>query len=377
VTTVFEHARKLDAHGEVDDFWMLVDGDTITATGHGAAPAADSRIDVGGKWLVPGFIDLHCHGGGGFSFEDGPEAILGALATHRAHGTTRSVISLVTNPLAELRSSLAMIADLCDADPLILGSHVEGPFLELEHRGAHNPDFLREPQPEIVAELLEAARGTLKHMTIAPDLVNALECVDVLVEAGVVVAVGHTNATFEQAEAAFTRGARMLTHVFNAMPGIHHRAPGPVVAAFEDERVVLEIVLDGVHVHPDVAALTFSSAPGRVAIVTDAMAAAGSADGDYQLGSLAVTVTNGQAVLRGTNTIASSTLTMDNALLIAMESVGLSPSAAVEALTLAPARALGLEHRFGLLAEGFAADAVMLEHGWAVAGVWGAGTRLH
>ncbi len=131
------------------------------------------------------------------------------------------------------------------------------------------------------------------------------------------------------------------------------------------------------HVHPDVAALTFSSAPGRVAIVTDAMAAAGSADGDYQLGSLAVTVTNGQAVLRGTNTIASSTLTMDNALLIAMESVGLSPSAAVEALTLAPARALGLEHRFGLLAEGFAADAVMLDHGWAVAGVWGAGTKLH
>jgi len=381
VTTVFEHARKLDANGEVDDFWMLVDADTITATGHGAAPtalvtAADSRVDVGGQWLVPGFIDLHCHGGGGFSFEDGSEAILGALATHRAHGTTRSVISLVTNPLPELCSSLAMIADLCDADPLILGSHVEGPFLEMEHRGAHNPDFLRDPQPEVIGELLAAARGTLRHMTIAPDLVNALECVDVLVEAGVVVAVGHTNATFEQAQAAFGRGARMLTHAFNAMPGIHHRAPGPVVAALEDDRIVLELVLDGVHVHPDVAALTFSSAPGRVAVVTDAMAAAGSADGDYQLGSLAVTVTNGQAVLRGTTTIASSTLTMDNALRIAMESVGLSPSAAVEALTLAPAKALGLEKRFGLLAEGFAADAVVLDHRWAVTGVWGAGAQL-
>ena len=381
MTTVFEHARKLDANGEVDDFWMLVDADTITATGHGAAPtalvtAADSRVDVGGQWLVPGFIDLHCHGGGGFSFEDGSEAILGALATHRAHGTTRSVISLVTNPLPELCSSLAMIADLCDADPLILGSHVEGPFLEMEHRGAHNPDFLRDPQPEVIGELLAAARGTLRHMTIAPDLVNALECVDVLVEAGVVVAVGHTNATFEQAQAAFGRGARMLTHAFNAMPGIHHRAPGPVVAALEDDRIVLELVLDGVHVHPDVAALTFSSAPGRVAVVTDAMAAAGSADGDYQLGSLAVTVTNGQAVLRGTTTIASSTLTMDNALRIAMESVGLSPSAAVEALTLAPAKALGLEKRFGLLAEGFAADAVVLDHRWAVTGVWGAGAQL-
>lgn len=376
MTTVFEHARKLDADGEVDDFWMLVTDDTITETGHGAAPAADSRIDVGGQWLVPGFIDLHCHGGGGFSFEDGPEAILGALAVHRAHGTTRSVISLVANPLAELRSSLAMIADLCDADPLILGSHLEGPFLEAEHRGAHNPDFLREPQPEIVAELLSAARGTLRHTTIAPDLVNALECVDVLVEGGVVVAVGHTNATFEEARAAFGRGARMLTHAFNAMPGIHHRAPGPVVAALEDDRVVLELVLDGVHVHPDVAALTFSAAPGRVAIVTDAMAAAGSADGDYQLGSLAVTVTNGQAVLRGTNTIASSTLTMDGALRIAIDSVGLSPRAAVEALTLAPAKALGLERRHGLLAPGFVADAVQLDHRWAVTGVWGAGARL-
>lgn len=376
MTTVFEHARKLDADGEVDDFWMLVNADTITATGHGSAPAADARIDVGGQWLVPGFIDLHCHGGGGFSFEDGADAIRGAVATHRAHGTTRSVISLVTNPLAELRSSLAMIADLCDADPLILGSHVEGPFLEHEHRGAHNPDFLREPQPEALAELLAAARGTLRHMTIAPDLVNALECIDVLVEAGVVVAVGHTNATFDETKAAFGRGARMLTHAFNAMPGIHHRAPGPVVAALQDDRISLELVLDGIHVHPDVAALAFSSAPGRVAIVTDAMAAAGSADGDYQLGSLAVTVTNGQAVLRGTSTIASSTLTMDRALRIAMDSVGLSPRATVEALTLAPAKALGLEKRFGLLAPGFAADAVQLDHQWSVTGVWGAGAPL-
>jgi N-acetylglucosamine-6-phosphate deacetylase len=154
MSTVFEHARKLDATGEVDDFWMLVEADTIVATGHGSAPDASARVDVGGRWLVPGFIDLHCHGGGGFSFDNGPDAITAAMAVHRAHGTTRSVISLVANPLSVLKESLETIAALAQADPLILGAHLEGPFLEQEHRGAHNRDFLREPLPSDVAELL-------------------------------------------------------------------------------------------------------------------------------------------------------------------------------------------------------------------------------
>jgi len=376
VTTVFEHARKLDAHGEVDDFWMLVDGDTIAATGTGAAPAAGSRVDVGGHWLVPGFIDLHCHGGGGFSFDNGPDAIASALAVHRAHGTTRSVISLVANPLAALKDSLETIAELVKLDPLILGAHLEGPFLEETHRGAHNPDFLREPLPSDVAELLRAAHGTLRQITLAPDLPNALEAIEVLVEAGVTVAVGHTNATFEQTKLAFASGARLLTHAFNAMPGIHHRAPGPVVAAFDDDRVVIEVILDGLHVHPEVVRLAFDSAPGRVALVTDAMAAAGSTDGDYQLGSLAVTVADGKAVLRGTDTIAGSTLTLDRAVQLAITEVGLKPHEAIAAVTTTPARALGLDTSLGLLSSGYAADAVILDHGWTVTEVWAAGERL-
>ena len=376
MSIVFEHARKLDAHGEVDDFWMLVDDDTITSVGHGAAPSADVRVDVGGRWLTPGFIDLHCHGGGGFAFDDGADAITNALAVHRAHGTTRSVISLVANPLALLRDSLEVIAEIAAHDPLVLGAHLEGPFLELEHRGAHNADYLREPQPSAIDDLLQAAHGSLRQLTIAPDLPNALESIEILVEAGVTVAIGHTNASFEQTKDAFAAGARMLTHAFNAMPGIHHRAPGPVVAAFENERVVIELILDGLHVHPDVAALAFASAPGRVALVTDAMAAAGATDGDYQLGSLAVTVADGKAVLRGTSTIAGSTLTLDRALRLAISAVGLSASEAVAAVTLTPARALGLDSRLGLLAPGFAADAVLLDHDWAVTEVWAAGRRL-
>ncbi len=373
MTTVFEHARKVDAHGEVDDFWMLVDGDTITATGHGTAPTADSRVDVGGQWLVPGFIDLHCHGAGGFSFDDGPEAIASALAVHRSHGTTRSVISLVANPLTSLRESLAAIAAL--GDPLVLGAHLEGPFLEHDHRGAHNAAYLLEPQPAVVAQLLEAAAGHLAQLTIAPELPNALEVVEILVESGVTVAVGHTSADSVQTQRAFDAGARLVTHAFNAMPGIHHRAPGPVVAAFDDDRVVIELILDGLHVHPQVAALAFRSAPGRIALVTDAMAAAASTDGDYQLGSLAVTVADGKAVLRGTSTIAGSTLTLDSALRRAIHEVGLTPREAVEAVTLTPARALG-RRDLGLLAEGYAADAVLLDHGWNVTEVWAAGAKL-
>lgn len=376
MTVVFEHARKIDATGEVDDFWMLVDGDTITSVGHGAAPAAAERVDVGGKWLAPGFIDLHCHGGGGFSFDNGADAIAGALAVHRAHGTTRSVISLVANPLAMLRQSLEVIAEIAAHDPLVLGAHLEGPFLEVEHRGAHRADYLREPQPSAIDDLLQAAHGSLRQLTIAPDLPNALESIEILVEAGVTVAIGHTAATFEQTKAAFTAGARMLTHGFNAMPGIHHRAPGPMVAAFENEAVVIELILDGMHVHPEVAALAFASAPGRIALVTDAMAAAGSVDGDYQLGSLAVTVADGRAVLRGTETIAGSTLTLDKALRVALGPVGLSPRDAVAALTLTPATALGMGDRLGLLAPGYAADAVLLDHDWSVTSVWGAGQRI-
>ena len=376
MTTLFEHARKLDAAGQVDDFWMLVDGDSIVSVGTGAGPAADESVDLGGDWLTPGFIDLHSHGAGGFSYDDGAEAIEAALAVHHAHGTTRSVISLVANPVAALEASLVAIAGLVDTDPLVLGSHLEGPYLSPERPGAHNPEFLRDPQPAELDRLLLAARGTLRQITIAPELPNALELIEILVENEVMVAVGHSQADFDLTRKAFDLGARLLTHAFNAMHGIGHRAPGPVIAAFEDARVTIELILDGEHVHPDVAALAFRSAPGRIALITDAMAAAGSSDGDYALGSLTVEVRDGIAHLAGTDTIAGSTLTQDRALRMAIERVGVAPADAVAALTLTPARALGLDARHGLLAPGFVADAVHLDSHWAVQRVWANGAAL-
>ncbi|MCB1280379.1 MAG: N-acetylglucosamine-6-phosphate deacetylase [Salinibacterium sp.] len=355
---------------------MLVEGDTIAATGSGRAPdrpSASQSIDVAGNWLVPGFIDLHCHGGGGHSYDDRTEEILAARAMHRSHGTTRSVLSLVANPLAQLRESLAVIADLADADPTILGSHLEGPFLADGKRGAHNPAYLTPPQPLEVEELIGAARGTLRQLTLAPELPGALETIDVLIEAGVAVAIGHTEADFDLAREAFDRGARILTHAFNAMNGIHHRAPGPIIAAFEDDRVTIELILDGQHVHPDVAGMAFRGAPGRIALITDAMAAAGKGDGDYRLGTLNVTVLDGLATVRGTRSIAGSTLTQDVALRTAIEHAGVHPVDAIASLTTVPARALGLDHQFGRLAPGFAADAAILDAGLHVTRVWANG----
>lgn len=377
MTTLLRGARLLDERGErtgAGGAWLLLDGDVIRATGTGEAPAADETIDLGQATLAPGFVDIHTHGGGGHSVDGGLAELAGALAAHRAHGTTRSVVSFVSAPLAELREGLAEVAGLVARDPRVLGSHLEGPYLAPARRGAHEESFLRHPDPESIAGLIEAAAGTLRQVTLAPELPGGLEAVAQLAEAGVVPAVGHTEADEATARAAFDAGARLLTHAFNAMPGIGHRAPGPVIAAIDDERVTLELVLDGLHVHPHVARLLWDAAPGRVALITDAMSAAAYADGDYRLGTLNVTVRDGLAVLSGTDTIAGSTLTQDVALHQAI-AMGATPAAAIAALTTIPARAIGIEG-LGLLEPGHPADIVALDVGWHVTSVWSLGERV-
>ena len=374
--TLVRAGHLVDVSGSTADGWVVLAGDVIEAVGSGGAevPASDVTVDLGDAVLAPGFLDLHGHGGGGAAYED--DAFDAALAVHRAHGTTRSVLSLVANPLPELASSLERIRTVAAADPLVLGVHLEGPFLSPHNKGAHNESFLVDPSPSAVDALLDAGRGVLRQVTIAPELPGALDAVRRFVAAGVVVAVGHTVCTIDQARAAFDAGATVLTHAFNAMPGLHHRAPGPIAAALEDDRVTLELILDAVHVHPAAARVLLRAAPGRVALITDAMAAAGSPDGSYGLGSLTVTVTDGVARVAGTDTIAGSTLTQDQALRLAVSDAGASLPEAVAALTSVPASALGLGDRFGRLAPGYAADLVALSPALRVQRVWGAGREL-
>lgn len=373
-TTLVRAARLVDGAGPVPDGWVLVGGDTILQAGTGVAPDADEVVDLGDATLVPGFVDLHGHGGATQAYED--DDFSAALAAHRMHGTTRSVVSLVANPVPDLVRSLGRIRDVMATDPLLIGAHLEGPFLSPDNKGAHNEDFLVAPTPAAVEALLAAGEGVIRQVTIAPELPGALDAVGRFDEAGVTVAVGHTVGTYEQARAAFDAGATVLTHAFNAMPGLHHRRPGPIGAAVEDERVTLELILDGVHVHPAAARTLFRAAPGRIALITDAMGAAGAADGPYRLGSLDVTVTDGVAHVTGTDTIAGSTLTQDVALRNAVRLTGQSLPDAVAALTSVPARAIGLDDRFGRLAPGFAADLVALSPALEVLRVWGAGQPL-
>ncbi|SEL00286.1 N-acetylglucosamine 6-phosphate deacetylase [Blastococcus sp. DSM 46786] len=376
MTTLLRGGRAVDAAGRRDDAWLLLDRGTIAAAGTGDAPAAEDVVELAGAWVTPGFVDLHVHGGGGHAAEDGADGIRGALEVHRSHGTTRSLVSLVAAPVERLEASLAAIADLAAHDDRVLGAHLEGPFLSPERCGAHEPEHLVAPAPAVVDRLLAAARGTLRLVTVAPELPGALDAVARLTAAGVTVAVGHTAAGMALTEQAFGAGARVLTHALNAMPALGHRAPGPVGAALADPRVTLELVLDGHHVHPVVAGLLLAGAPGRVALVSDAMAAAGADDGRYRLGRSDVVVRDGVARIAGTGTLAGSTLTLDDALRRAVDVVGLDPVAAVTALTAAPARALGLGDRLGLLAPGYVADAVVLDEGWSVRQVWARGCRV-
>jgi N-acetylglucosamine-6-phosphate deacetylase len=270
---------------------------------------------------------------------------------------------------------LEHIAELTADDPLVLGSHLEGPFLATHRCGAHDPAVLMAPDAESVERQLVAADGTLAMVTIAPELPGADDAIARFVDAGVVVAIGHTDADHDTARRAFDAGATVLTHAFNAMAPMLHRAPGPVMAAV-DSGAVLELILDGVHVHPSVAAGLFRLAPGRVALITDAISAAGCADGTYPLGSLTLEVRDGRATLVGSDTLAGSVLTQDDALRRAIDVLGIDPVDAVRALTAVPAAALG-RGDLGWLRAGNRADLVLMDDGWSPTLVVGDGAVLH
>ena len=286
-------------------------------------------------------VDAHCHGGGGHSFGDTVEGTLAAAAAHRDAGTHAMVASLVSLPLPETVRQIAVVREAMDQDSSLLGIHVEGPFLAPERKGAHDLAALALPTPQVVEALLAAGGEALRQVTIAPELPGALDAIEQCVAAGVVVAVGHTQADAALAREAFDRGATLVTHAFNAMRGVTAREVGPVGAALADERVFLEVIADGLHVDPGLLPVLFRAAPGRIVLVTDAMAAACAADGDYRLGSLDVEVRAGRAVVAGTDTLAGSTLTLARAIEVCVKA-GVPRDDAVVAATTVPRTALRL-----------------------------------
>ncbi|GGU88486.1 N-acetylglucosamine-6-phosphate deacetylase [Streptomyces filipinensis] len=351
--------------GVVDDGRVSVEGTRIVAT---AAESAEV-VDVTGHWLVPGFVDIHNHGGGGASFSGTPEQILTAIRTHRLHGTTTLVASTVTDEMDLLVRQAGLLSELAEQGE-IAGIHFEGPFISPCRKGAHSEELLRDPDPAEVRKLIDAARGRAKMVTLAAELPGGIDSVRLLAEHGVIAAIGHTDATYEQTVEAIEAGATVATHLFNAMPPLGHRAPGPVAALLEDERVTVELINDGVHLHPAALELAFHRAgASRVAFITDAMDAAGTGDGRYMLGPLEVEVSEGVARLVEGGSIAGSTLTQDRAFQRAVTVDKLSVEDAVAALSANPARLLGLFDRVGSLEPGKDADLLLLDADFALKGV--------
>ncbi|ELR82684.1 MULTISPECIES: N-acetylglucosamine-6-phosphate deacetylase [Mycobacterium] len=356
--------------------WLETAGGRIAAAAPGPPPRPPDR-DYPDCTVVPGFIDMHVHGGGGASYTDA-DAIGDAAAFHLRHGTTTTLASLVTAAPQELLGGVRALTDATRRGT-IAGIHLEGPWLNRAQCGAHDRTQMRDPDPDEIEGLLTAGGDAIKMVTLAPELPGTDAAISRFVDAGVVVALGHTDASYEQTRRAIELGATVGTHLFNAMPPLHHREPGPALALLRDPRVTVELIVDGVHLHPDVARAVIEAAGAdRVAVITDAIAAAGRADGAYRLGAVRIDVVSGVARVQGTSTIAGSTATMDR-LFRAVAGFGADRdaglAAAVQVTSATPARALGLE-RVGSLRPGYDANLVVLDRDLRVSDVMARGDWL-
>jgi N-acetylglucosamine-6-phosphate deacetylase len=388
-TTALYASRILTPEEEISDGVIVVEADHIVSIGHRdqirVPPGAIDYVATGST-IVPGFLDLHIHGAGGHDvMEANPRALDQITSTVARYGTTSIVATTVTAPVDETCSSLAGIARYIrsheiaeQGGPLaaeILGIHLEGPFISKARRGAHPSDSIAMPSVEMLDKFLKASDGLVKIVTLAPELPGAMAVIESALAAGVVVAIGHTDADYEQSRAAIQAGARHAAHVYNAMRPFSHRDPGVIGAILTDPEVTAEIIADGVHVAgPAIQVLLGAKGFDTVLLVSDGMAATGMPDGKYRLGNFDVSV-HGGVCRNAEGRLAGSTLTLDYALrnIVAL---GLPFADAVRMATVLPARRLGLAGKKGILAVGADADLVVLTPELRIAGVMTRGAGL-
>ncbi|MBO3086356.1 N-acetylglucosamine-6-phosphate deacetylase [Cellulomonas fengjieae] len=389
-TPLVLRGRLVTPRGVVDDGAVVVDDATIVWVGPAAGlPRGWSLPEPTDVTLLPGLVDLHCHGGGGASFPDAVDAsdARRAVDEHRRHGTTSLVASLVTAAPDVLLERTAVLAGLADAGEIV-GIHLEGPFLSTVRCGAQNPADMRAGDPLLVRRIAQAARGHLVTMTVAPEVPGFDDVLDALVDVGAVPSIGHTDATAEQVDEAVDRGFDLLaarsnrrltaTHLFNGMRPLHHRDPGPVaacLAAAARGELVVELVADGTHLADGTVRSVFDLVgAGSIALVTDAMAAAGMPDGEYRLGPMDVRVADGVARVADEGGAIAGGVAHLLDVVRHVVAAGIPLADAVLSAASVPADVLG-RRDLGALAAGRRADLVVTDHGLAPlrvmrAGVW-------
>ncbi|MCB8945688.1 MAG: N-acetylglucosamine-6-phosphate deacetylase [Ardenticatenaceae bacterium] len=347
---------------------VLEDGDVLVANGRIqtiapttqlAIPAEAEIINAAGHYLVPGFIDMQCNGGFGLDFTHDPRTIWEVAARLPQYGVTAFLPTIITSPLSTMALAQQVMGQrpstFTGSEPL--GLHLEGPFLNSAKKGAHNPIHLQlPPTPEMLDWSPETA---VALVTLAPELPGALELAAALIKRGLIVSAGHSMSSYEEANSGIAAGIRYATHLFNAMPPLHHRQPGLLGAVLADERVTIGLIADGVHIHPTLVKLIWQAVGPRLNIVTDAMAALGMPPGQYQIGDQTVTVSEQQAQLAD-GTLAGCIVPLDAALRNLMAFTGCSLAEALPTITTIPARLLGLAQHKGQIAPGFDADLVLL-----------------
>lgn len=368
----FVNARIVTPFRIIDRGTLVTDGPTIAEVGSSheiSIPDNVQKIDVGGDWLTPGFVDLLVHGGGGHGFADMHREALESISEFFfRHGTTGMLAALYSKSESDMIADVRRISDFVHGakGSNIWGIHLEGPFINSELHGAMNADYLWKPDLPAWERLFGASGGAIRLMTIAPELPGVEAIMRAAARHGVVLSIGHSKATYQEVLNAIDNGAAHVTHMFNAMPVFHHRTPGVVVGALLHNELKIELIADGIHVHPAVMKLLYNiKGDGGIVLITDSIRANGMKDGDYTFMDQSMTVKEKRAYLAD-GTLAGSTLTMEDAVRNMVRLVDVPVTNAVRMASFNGAKVLGLSHRKGILAVGKDADLVIMNEDFKV-----------
>ncbi|WP_256760477.1 N-acetylglucosamine-6-phosphate deacetylase [Cohnella sp. WQ 127256] len=383
---IIMNAKIVMPDGIVEGGWLRVEEGRVAEIGDKTTLDLNRQkdlewLDAENGWLLPGFIDVHVHGGAGYDFMDVDTQGIGEISRfHAQHGTTGLLATSLTAPKADISSMLRGVSEYM-SEPMpyaqVWGAHLEGPFINEEWKGGQNGQYAIVPQLAWLEEWVSDFPGIIRIQTLAPELDGALVYIDRLVAHGIVPSCGHTDATFDQIKEAADRGLRHAVHAFNAMRPFHHREPGTVGAVLTDDRIMAEVIADGHHVHPaGLRLLQKVKGTDRIILVTDAILAAGHEDGEYVLGGLPVVMSCGIARLKSSGNLAGSTLTMIDAFRNMIRETGLSIEEASKMASVNPAKQIGLADVTGSLKQGLRADLIQLSPALELRRVWIGGIPL-